>query len=182
MPCSLFQNGDRDPGSIARTSSGMPANRHSVYILNCILVTTNLHERALFDKNKALFGPCVHQPPRTSLSGQLNLICDVLDGSICTLLGGVKPPEAILFVNRVLADSRNNADSPDWPPPSVEIKTKHAWNFITEHEVWLRRTAQIANADVALRIPFPCFDKVRSATLNYTVVPAASCRRHHCYS
>ena len=68
----------------------------------------------------------------------------------------------VLKLNKTLADSRANSDDKTWPPAQVQISSTRARDFITEHEIWLRRTAQIANEKVTLRIPFPCFDKVRT--------------------
>ena len=55
-------NGERDPAKIVRMPSGNLANSHSRYVLRCILVTTNIHERELWKRNPV--GTC---PPEVIL-------------------------------------------------------------------------------------------------------------------
>ncbi len=46
----VWQNGERDPSAIVRMPDGRQANSHSRFVLRCILVTTNIHERELARK------------------------------------------------------------------------------------------------------------------------------------
>ena len=51
----LLWNGVRNPADLHKTSSGAQINRHSKYVLNCILITTNIHEREIARRKSKLF-------------------------------------------------------------------------------------------------------------------------------